>query len=223
MTLETHAAFFDFDGTLIAGDSQTLEMIHILKNGPPSWMFYIRALLPLATAVLYHSGLVSQRIHNIAYLKTYRHVHEREVVRRSQRLFEKEIRKIFIPQSMELMEHHAREGAVIVVVSATTCQILEPVRQFIRPDFTACTALETDKDGRCTGRSLGRICIGTEKARQVRELAEMHHIDLSKSYAYSDHHADIPLLETVGFPAVVNPTARLLRIANQRGWVVHQF
>jgi phosphoserine phosphatase len=42
-------------------------------------------------------------------------------------------------------------------------------------------------------------------------------------YAYSDSVTDLPLLEVVGHPRVVNPDRALRRIAAARGWPVLSF
>jgi len=42
-------------------------------------------------------------------------------------------------------------------------------------------------------------------------------IGLDQGFVYSDHHSDIPLLESVGHPAAVNPTEQLAACAKERG------
>ena len=41
-------------------------------------------------------------------------------------------------------------------------------------------------------------------------------IGLAQGFVYSDHHSDIPLLESVGHPAAVNPTEQLAACAKER-------
>ena len=40
---------------------------------------------------------------------------------------------------------------------------------------------------------------------------------------YSDSHTDLPFLEVVGHPVVVNPDRALRRIAAERAWPVLEF
>ena len=112
---------------------------------------------------------------------------------------------------------------MVILVTATTEHLIRPVKEFLKPDYVICTELETDGSGRFTGRPAGSVCIGVEKVRLVHALAEKRNIDLRASYAYSDHHADIPFLECTGNPAAVNPTGRLMRTAKKRGWPVYRF
>jgi phosphoserine phosphatase len=52
------------------------------------------------------------------------------------------------------------------------------------------------------------------------QLANRFGLDLEKSYAYGNHHSDLPLLETVGNPHVVEPSAELAKVAQERAWPV---
>ena len=67
---------------------------------------------------------------------------------------------------------------------------------------------------------LFRSVSGPGKARGVERLTAEHHVDLARSYAYGDSWNDRWMLERVGYPAAVNPGARLARLARQRGWPV---
>jgi phosphoserine phosphatase len=57
----------------------------------------------------------------------------------------------------------------------------------------------------------------------MRSLAQEEGIDLQASYAYSDSITDLPMLEVVGHPVVVNPDAELAAIAEERGWEMRHF
>ena len=56
------------------------------------------------------------------------------------------------------------------------------------------------------------------KASDVKQ--EKERIDLKRSYAYSDHVSDLPLLEGVGHPIAVSPTRQLRKIALKKGWEI---
>ena len=57
---------------------------------------------------------------------------------------------------------------------------------------------------------------GESKAIRVRELALARGYRLADCYAYSDSVTDLPMLEAVGHPRVVNPDRALRRIARER-------
>lgn len=223
MGIRKHAAFFDFDGTLIRGDSQAMELRHMLRYGLMPRVNPFLIIRIIGTGILSYFSLLSRLYQNMVYIKIYRGMSLQEASGIGNSIFNSKIRRKFNQQALNMLENHRKEGALIVIVSATPGHILEQVREYIKPDFIVCTDLETDSMNRFTGRPLGRICIGDEKVRRIQYLAKKYNLDLSASYAYSDHHADLPLLEAVGRPAVVNPTVKLEKIAWERRWPVYQF
>jgi alcohol-forming fatty acyl-CoA reductase len=76
------------------------------------------------------------------------------------------------------------------------------------------------RDGRWTGDIAGDHRSGEAKARDILALAEEHTLDLSRSYAYGNSIADLPMLAAVAFPVAVNPSARLERAARVHGWKI---
>jgi phosphoserine phosphatase len=75
-------------------------------------------------------------------------------------------------------------------------------------------------DGVYTGELIGHVLHNERKAEAVRQLAADAGADLADSWAYSDSRNDIPLLQLVGHPVVVNPDVILAHHAQQRGWPV---
>jgi HAD superfamily hydrolase (TIGR01490 family) len=222
VTPQRRAAFFDFDGTLIRGDSQAMEATWRLGHERHWALFALRLIPTIILGLLTKLGFVSLRAHNQAYLRTYRGSKEIDLVKQGEALFQRKIRRAFIPQLLDIMTAHRRAGDAIVIVSATPHHILAPVATHLKPDYLICTRLETDPLGRCTGRPLGPICIGVEKAKRIRDLAVCHHLDLADGHAYSDHHVDLPMLTSIGQPQVVNPSKRLANTARKRGWPIHR-
>lgn len=222
LTPQRPAAFFDFDGTLIRGDSQAMEASQRLRRERHPAAIALRLIPTMVIGALAGLGLVSQRVQNQAYLRTYRGSKTADLMQQAEDLFEKIIRRAFMPQALDIMAAHRRAGDAVVIVSATAHHILTPVENYLKPDFLICTRLETDALGRCTGRSRGAICIGAEKANRIRDLAACHRLDLAAAHAYSDHHVDVPMLTTVGHPQAVNPSKRLESTARKHGWPIHQ-
>jgi phosphoserine phosphatase len=64
---------------------------------------------------------------------------------------------------------------------------------------------------------------GPDKADAITRLAEEESLDLAGSWAYSDSITDLPMLESVGHPVVVNPDRNLRREAARREWPVLEF
>ena len=122
---------------------------------------------------------------------------------------------------LALVARHRERGEPVYIVSATLQEIVEELARELGFDGALGSTCEIE-DGVYTGVSL-RACHGEGKAAAVRELAEQEGIDLAASTAYSDSHTDLPFLEAVGNPVVVNPDRRLAQIARERGWPVREF
>ncbi len=133
----------------------------------------------------------------------------------------------FFPAAIERVAWHAAQGHAIVLVSGT----LEPLAENAawqletqlrargcEPAVRVCATRIEVAGGRFTGHILGQAMAGAEKARAAKQLATAEGWDLARSFAYGDTARDRWLLEIVRYPAAINPTAHLARVASRRGW-----
>jgi HAD superfamily hydrolase (TIGR01490 family) len=126
------------------------------------------------------------------------------------------------PETLRLLRLHARMGRDCYLVSASAIEIVEPLAE--RLGFAGAIATEAEVvDGVYTGRLAKPFRHGIGKAEAIAALAEEKGYDLTLSFAYSDSHNDLPMLEAVGIPVVINPDARLADTAYERGWPVVEF
>jgi putative phosphoserine phosphatase/1-acylglycerol-3-phosphate O-acyltransferase len=212
-------AFFDVDGTLIAGFSALAFMRDRLTSGRMSPRDVAATLLSTArfqAGRLGFSGLVAA---TAAWL---RNVPEQELEELSERIFTRAIASAIYPESRALVQAHGRRGHTLALVSAATRYQIEPLARELGIPHVLCTRLEVE-NGRLTGRHVWPTCYGGGKALAARALAREQGVDLGQSYFYTDSHEDLPLLEIVGRPRPTNPSRRLVTIAARRGWPVRRF
>ncbi len=74
-----------------------------------------------------------------------------------------------------------------------------------------------------TGNMNGPLLHGKEKAVAIIELAKNNGLNLKECFAYSDSNNDLPLLQSVGHPSVINPDTLLGLRAMAEGWPIHDF
>ena len=98
--------------------------------------------------------------------------------------------------------------------------MLEPVVEDLEFDHLLCTDLEVGENGILTGLTAGPICLNNHKRRQAEKLARRMNINLAASYAYGNHQSDLPLLELIGNPFVVEPTDPLRKVAQAKKWPI---
>jgi len=132
------------------------------------------------------------------------------------------IAPIVYDEALELLSHHRAEGRLLVLVSASPSEIVEPLAEHLGVDEFVATTAAIDTDGRYTGE-VEFYAQGPGKAEAVTRMAADRGIDLAGSWAYSDSVTDLPMLESVGNPVAVNPDRQLRREATQRGWEVLTF
>ncbi len=131
------------------------------------------------------------------------------------------LRPLVYAEPLRLVEQHRERGEQVFIVSATLQEIVEGIADELGFDGALGTVCEV-RDGAYTGHAL-RALHAENKASCLRELAAQRGFDLAECTAYSDSHTDLPFLEAVGHPVVVNPDRELRRVAGERGWPILEF
>ncbi len=124
-------------------------------------------------------------------------------------------------EAAELIAGHRLCGRDVVIVSASGEEIVVPIARALGATHVMATRMVAE-DGKYTGE-VAFYCFGEGKAAAVRELAAREGYLLENCYAYSDSITDLPMLEVVGHPSVVNPDRALRKEAVARDWPVLTF
>jgi HAD superfamily hydrolase (TIGR01490 family) len=124
-------------------------------------------------------------------------------------------------EAADLIADHKLCGRDVVVVSASGEEIVAPIARALGATHAMATRMVVE-DGKYTGE-VAFYCYGEGKVEAIRELAAREGYPLEHCYAYSDSITDLPMLETVGHPAVVNADRALRKEAAARGWPVLTF
>jgi HAD superfamily hydrolase (TIGR01490 family) len=124
-------------------------------------------------------------------------------------------------EAAELIADHRLCGRDVVVVSASGEEIVAPIARALGATHAMGTRMVIE-DGKYTGE-VAFYCYGEAKAAAIRELAALERYPLEHCYAYSDSITDLPMLQSVGHPTVVNPDRALRKEAAAQGWPVLTF
>ncbi|WHT23432.1 HAD-IB family hydrolase [Crossiella sp. CA-258035] len=215
------AAFFDLDKTVIAKSSTLAFSRPFFQEG----LINRRAVLKSAYAqfVFMLAGADADQMDRMrAHITALCTGWDVEQVRS---IVDETLHDIVDPlvyaEATQLIGEHKQEGHDVVVVSASGAEIVAPIAKMVGATHSVGTRMVVT-EGRYSG-DVDFYCYGENKAVSVRELAEVHGYDLSACHAYSDSITDLPLLEAVGHPTVVNPDRALRKLAAQRGWPVLTF
>jgi HAD superfamily hydrolase (TIGR01490 family) len=130
------------------------------------------------------------------------------------------IRPIIAPAARQLVARHAGNGDLLAIVTATNSFVTGPIaREFNIPHLIA--TIPAQENGRFTGQSRGMPSFREGKIVRVDAWLESLGLWLGsfeQSWFYSDSHNDLPLLEKVTHPVVVDADTTLAEVATRRGW-----
>ena len=209
-------AFFDLDGTLVAGYTATAFFREQVTGRHVDPTTALRSLIaavdgtflggsPIKGSQLAFAALAGKDESLLADL--------------GERLFRTQIAGTIRAEARDLVRAHQRAGHTVVVSSAATRYQIGPVARDLGIEDLICTELEVH-EGLLTGAIRGRMRWGREKASGVRAYARTHGVDLSHSFAYGNGTEDIDFLATVGQPTALSPDTGLSDAAARFGWPV---
>jgi HAD superfamily hydrolase (TIGR01490 family) len=212
------AAFFDIDGTLISKNSGRLYMKFLRRRGE------IRRRDTLRTVYLYlryRLGLLDIEAAAQSSGGWIRGRSEQAVAEHCRLWYREMVRQYLQPEMVRRVQSHRAAGHVVALLSSTTPYLATPLAEDLGIEHLLVSRLVIE-NGRFTGEVHRPICYGAGKIHWARRFAEEHDIDLAESWFYTDSVTDLPMLEIVGHPEVVNPDPRLRREAKKRGWNIMQ-
>jgi HAD superfamily hydrolase (TIGR01490 family) len=215
------AAFFDLDKTLIARSSTLAFGPSFYRHGLISRTDMMRgavAQLRYRMSGADHNQMEKLKAQVSAACQGWPADRVTEIVSRY-------LKDLILPyvyaEARALLSEHRGAGRDVVIVSTSGQEVVAPIGALLGAHSVIATRMRI-ADGRYTGE-MECYAYGEEKAVQVRRLAAERGYSLPGCYAYTDSVTDLPLLEAVGHPRVVNPDRALRRIAAVRGWPVLSF
>jgi HAD superfamily hydrolase (TIGR01490 family) len=216
------AAFFDLDKTVIARASMVAFGKPLYRAGLLSRWLLLRALYgQLVYLYLGASEDRMARMRESALRVTtgWERQHIRALVRET---MDEVIDPIVYDEALDLIAEHQARGRRVFIISASPEEIVVPLSEYLGADEAIATRPRTDAQGRYTGE-IEFYSYGPFKAEAMQRVAERDGLDLDACWAYSDSATDIPMLEVVGHPVVVNPDRALAEYAAEQGWEVRTF
>lgn len=210
------AALFDVDGTLIARNSAPLYMRHLRRTGQARRRDVARTLYFL---LRYKFGLLDIERALLVSLAWIKGRGEEAVRADCDIWYASTVRQYIVPAMAATVEAHRRAGHVLAVVTSATRYLAGPLAADLGIPHQLVTQLVVE-GGRFTGEAVRPVCYGEGKIHWAERFAAREGVDLGRSYFYTDSITDLPLLERVGAPRVVNPDPLLRRTALRRGWPV---
>ena len=213
-------AFFDLDGTLVAGFTGvilTRERIRNRDMGVGETISMVAAALNHQFGRIEFEALINKAT-DVLRGRPLADLEEAGTL-----LFQEKIEKRIYPEMRDLVQAHRDRGHTVVLSSSALTIQVDPVAQFLGIPNTLSNMFETDDDGVLTGKVVKPIIWGPGQARAVVNFAAERGIDLTVSYFYADGDEDVALMELVGNPRPTNPGDKMAETARKRGWPILEF
>ncbi len=210
-------AFFDCDGTLVAGFTAVAHARDRIRRGQAR----IGEVLGVVEASLrYKLGRMQfERLMSRAagYLRGESLTELRDI---GERLYAEQVADKVYPLMRQIVEAHRRRGHTLVLSSSALTIHAEPVARALGIGNVICNTFELDDAGLLTGGVNRPIVWGGRKAAAVQEFCAVHGVALPQSYFYADGDEDAALMKLVGHPRPVNPRSGLAALAADKDWPV---
>ena len=198
-------ALFDFDGTMIRGDSIVPFLSHARKRRDVGIMGYLKGCLCGGLFVLHlmEGGKAKKEA-----LSFYQHLSDEKKKALDQSFAKEFLLPRVYQKAKDTVSEHNKAGRYTILVSASTENYMQYVYEKLVFSALICTKIDE------TGRVM-KNCHGAEKVRRIEEYLQSQgiHANFSASFAYGDSKGDLPMLKLCGHPIKANPKKALKKAA----------
>ncbi|WP_246824662.1 HAD family phosphatase [Olsenella sp. HMSC062G07] len=213
-------AVFDYDGTMISGQSGALLSRWLIARGMLSPLRALRLGWWGARYFLhlpYRQDEAREQIFGALSDRT-----PQEIRRIMHEFHDTVLLKRYRQEAIDEVRRRREEGCVTLLVSATFRDIARAAARVLGVDGFVATDMEQDADGNYTGNVSGTVVAGPEKTRAVAAWAD-EHVGKGRwtiAYSYGDHHSDQDLMTASEKAYAVCPGKTLKHVASRRNWDV---
>ena len=209
------AAFFDLDNTIVPGPAIEYRYVRLLwRQGLVGPRDLVRSAAVLMRNVPPFSFDPLRQFK--AYLKD-KPVAAVEAL--AGKFFLEHVCSRISEQARRAIEEHRAQGHRLILLTGSPDFIVEPLATSLKIDQVVAGRLEKSGDT-FTGHMIEPYPYRHGKRLAAEQLADEQSLDLRASYMYGDSPGDLPILEAVGHPRVVNPIRGMRHIAGRRGWPI---
>ncbi|MCA0291822.1 MAG: HAD-IB family hydrolase [Actinobacteria bacterium] len=214
------AAFFDLDGTLVAGYTVTIYTKAGLRNRDIGVLDFLRMV---GLGLSYQAGAAPfeslvQQASSVFRGRTLDELHAL-----GEKVFGDQVADLLYPETRALVRAHRERGHRVVLCSSATSMQVQPVADYLGIDEVVCNQFVVDADGTLTGGLVEPVIWGEGKATAAQRYAASAGVDLADCYFYADGDEDVALMHLVGKPRPTNPGPLMAKVAKKRGWPISRY
>jgi HAD superfamily hydrolase (TIGR01490 family) len=216
----TRLALFDLDHTLLSGDSDVLWCEFLMSEGMLDRAEFEPRNADMARR--YSEASVTAQEFCDFYVSTLAGRTLDDCRPLCERFLHSIVAPLIPASALALIASHRDRGDRLVLTTATNRVLTELTARYLNIADLIATEVEV-VDGRCTGRTRGTLNMREGKVERMRMWLHEQALDpslLEQATFYSDSSNDLPLLQAVGHPIVVDPDPRLRATAESFAWPI---
>ena len=212
-------AFFDLDHTLLDGANGNIYAVRMVREGYMKRRVMVKVLW---CTILYKMNRLSREVVYKTVFDIMGQYTVIEMIAFMDRNFETRILPRLYQGGVDKVREHREQGHITVIATAAGEYIAERVRAQLGADgiIASHTPIRGDH---MTSDDMGQMAFMEGKLLMAEEYCRLAGADLADCWFYSDSASDLPLLEAVGNPVVVNPQLKLRQETRGRDWPVLHF
>jgi HAD superfamily hydrolase (TIGR01490 family) len=219
----TDLAIYDMDRTVTRTGTYTGFLLHCAIRRAP-WRLLLLPLVALAmlayVARLIERGTLKEVNQRLLLGGA---VHPRELKPLVDSFADRQVATNLRPGARRAIARDKAEGRRVVLATASYRLYADAIAERLGFDDVIGTGSIIGLDERVHARIDGENCYGPAKMRMIADWVEASGLKGAHGHVrfYSDHVSDRPAFEWADEPVAVNPSTRLRRLAEQRGWAIH--
>lgn len=211
-------AIFDLDDTLTLKDTESLWQEYLAEKGLISPTIQKEKKKEFQEA--YEQGrlnfhdVIAYSIAPIGHLS----FSEQQALRND--FLNNRLHTIVLPNAQSLVQSHVEQGHYVIILSAGHDFLIDLSASFFPAHTILSTKLQRASDGQYLAQIEGEPLYREQKVYALQRWLASSQYKPTTTYFYSDSINDLPLLEWVDIPMVVNPCSRLKNVAVSRSWPI---
>lgn len=205
-------AIFDIDFTITKKETLMQFFRYAIKRDKKNIRFLPRAIV---SGALYGVGYFDEKRVKETFLKFIDSIEEKKLQILVKDFYRDCLSKILYKDALDMIKKLKSEGYLIYLISASPEFYIKEFYAISEVDMIIGTRFEF-KDGIFMRRMSGNNCKGKEKVVRLKEVLKEKglEVDYKESYMFSDSLSDLPLLELVGKPYLINYNKKYKEIEN---------
>ena len=195
-------ALFDIDYTITRKETLMEFYKYIVSKDIKNIKFLPRALY---SGFMYGIKVYDEKKVKECFLKFIENIEEKDLAILTKKFYDERLSKILYKDALDMMHKLKSEGYMVILISASPEFYIKEFYAIDDVDFIIGTRF-TFENVKFVRKMSGNNCKRDEKVSRLKAYLKENNIeaDYENSYMFSDSLSDLPLLDLVGKPYLIN-------------------